>query len=54
LRLLAENGTIIKKRIVPKSNIKVAERGKFDIPNTQVHNRSLSWLCAGLSIGLGF
>jgi hypothetical protein len=29
---------------IPKSNIKIVERGKIDIPNTQMHDRSLSWL----------
>ena len=26
-----------------KSNSKIIERGKIDIPNTQIHDRSLSW-----------
>jgi hypothetical protein len=29
---------------IPKSNIKIVERGKFDTPNTQLHAHSLSWL----------
>jgi hypothetical protein len=29
---------------IPKSNIKIIERGKIDTPNTQIHDRSLSWL----------
>ena len=27
---------------IPKSNIKIAERGNIDIPNTQIHDRILS------------
>jgi hypothetical protein len=27
---------------IPKWNIKIAERGKIDIPNTQIHDHSLS------------
>ena len=30
--------------IIPKSNIKAVERGKIDTPNTQTHDRSLSWV----------
>jgi len=26
-------------RTVPKSNIKIVERGKIDIPNTKIHDR---------------
>jgi hypothetical protein len=29
---------------VPKSNRAIVETGKVDTPNTQVHDRSLSWL----------
>jgi len=29
---------------VPKSNRKIVERGKIDIPNTQIYDRSFSWL----------
>ena len=29
---------------VQKSNRKILERGIIDIPNTQIHDRSLSWL----------
>ena len=32
-------------RQIPKSNIKVVERDKFD--NTQIHDLSLSWLGTG-------
>ena len=28
-------------RTVPKSNIKIVERGKIDTSNTQIHDRSL-------------
>jgi hypothetical protein len=38
---------------IPKSNIKMTERGKFDTPNTQIHDRSLSWLGTGTSIKRG-
>jgi len=27
---------------IPKSNINIAERGKINTPNTQIHDRSLS------------
>jgi len=39
--------------IVPKSNIKIIERGKIDTPNTKIHDRSLSWLGTGTSIKSG-
>jgi len=29
---------------IPKSNIKIVERGKIDTPNTQIHDHSHSWL----------
>jgi hypothetical protein len=29
---------------ISKPNIKIAERGTFDTPNTQIHARSLYWL----------
>jgi hypothetical protein len=29
---------------IPKSNIKIVERGKIDTINTQIHDCSLSWL----------
>ena len=38
---------------ISKSNIKIVERGKIDIPNTQIHDRSLPWLGAGTSIKRG-
>ena len=28
---------------IPKSNIKIAERGKIDTPNTKIHEYSLYW-----------
>jgi len=31
-------------RTIPKSNIKILERGNIDAGNTQIHDRSLSWL----------
>ena len=33
----------------PKSN-KIVEKDKFDTPNTQIHDRSLSWLGTGTSL----
>jgi hypothetical protein len=36
-------------RKVPKSNRKIIEKGKNDTPNTQIHDRSLSWLGTGTS-----
>ena len=35
---------------IPKSNIKIAERGKFDTLNTQTHEGQLSWLGTAVSI----
>jgi hypothetical protein len=35
---------------IPKSNIKIVERGKIDATNTQVHERSLSLIGTGISI----
>ena len=35
---------------VPNSNRKMVERGKIATTNTQIHDRSLSWLDAGFSI----
>jgi len=32
------------------SNIKIVEIGKIDTPNTQIHDRSLSWLGTGTLI----
>ena len=29
---------------VSKSNSKIIEKAKINIPNTQIHDRSLSWL----------
>jgi len=40
-------------RTIPKSNIKIVDRGKIDIPNTQIHDLSLSWLGTGTSITSG-
>jgi hypothetical protein len=37
----------------PNSNSKFLERGKIDTPNTQIHNRPLSWLRTGTSIKSG-
>ena len=37
-------------RTIPKSNIKIAERGKIDAHNTQIHDRSLFHLCRGISM----
>ena len=38
---------------VPKSNIKITKRDNIDTPNTQLHNRSLSWLGTGTKIKSG-
>jgi hypothetical protein len=37
---------------ISKSNIKIVERGKIDITNTQIHDRSLSCLGTGTSINM--
>ena len=38
---------------IPKSNIKIVERGKIDTSNTQIHDRSLSCLGTSSSITSG-
>ena len=38
---------------VLKPNIKIVERDKLDTSNTQIHDRSLSWLGTGTSIKSG-
>ena len=35
---------------IPRSNIKIVEKGKIDFSNTQIHNRSLSCLGTGTLI----
>ena len=40
-------------RTAPKSNTNIVERGRIDTPDTQIHDRSLSWLCTGTSIKSG-
>jgi len=35
---------------ISKSNIIIVERGNIDISNTQVHDRSLTWLGTGTLI----
>jgi hypothetical protein len=35
---------------IPKSNIKIIERGKMYIPNTQIHDSSLSLHGTGISM----
>ena len=40
-------------RTVPKSNRKIAERGKIDTPNTQIYDGSLFMLGTGTSIKSG-
>jgi hypothetical protein len=32
---------------IPKSNIKIVEKGKIDTPNTHMHDRPLSWFGTG-------
>jgi hypothetical protein len=49
-------GTILKYHTVGtvlKSNIKIVERGKIDIYNTQIHDCPLSWLGTDPSIKSG-
>ena len=38
---------------IPKSNIKIVERGKINTPNGYIHDRSLSWLGTVTSIRSG-
>jgi hypothetical protein len=40
-------------RTVPKSNRKIAERGKIDTPNTQIYDGSLSMRGTDTSIRQG-
>ena len=35
---------------IPKSNIKIVERGNIDTSNTKIYDQSLSWLCTGTFI----
>jgi hypothetical protein len=37
---------------IPKSNIKIIEKGKIDTPNIIIHDHSLSWLITLPSIKL--
>ena len=39
---------IILVGTIPKSNIKIVNRRKIDIPNIQIHHRPLSWLGTGI------
>ena len=41
-----KNKNYLINRRVPKSNRKISDRDKIDTPNTQIHDRSLSWLDA--------
>jgi hypothetical protein len=38
---------------IPKSNIKIVERGETDAPYTQIHDRSLACLGTDISIKSG-
>ena len=38
---------------IPKSNTKIVENDKIVAPNTQIHDRSLSWLGTDISIKSG-
>jgi hypothetical protein len=38
---------------IPSSNNRIVERNKIDTTNTQIHNRSLSWLGTGTAIKSG-
>ena len=38
---------------IPKSKIKIVERGQIDTLSTQIHDRSLSWLGTDTSIRSG-
>ena len=40
-------------RTDPKSNRKIVETGKFDTPNTNIHDHSNSWLDTGNVIKSG-
>jgi hypothetical protein len=43
-----QNTTLMEQ--FQNSNIKIAERGKIDFPNTQTHDRSVIWLGTCTSI----
>jgi hypothetical protein len=43
-----------KNITVPKSNRKIEEKGKMDIPNRHIHDRSLSRIGTGTSIKSGW
>jgi hypothetical protein len=45
-----KNGKYHAIGTVPKSNIKIVERGKIDMPNTQIHECSPTWLGTYTSI----
>jgi hypothetical protein len=46
-----QNTTLMEQ--FQNSNIKIAERGKIDSPNTQTHDRSVIWLgtCTSIKVG---
>jgi len=48
-----KNKKNISYRNTQKPNFKIVERCKIDTPNTQIHNRSLSWIGTGTSIKSG-
>ena len=56
LLLFQTNGEKTKNKkyhtvgIFPKSNRKIVERDKIDTNNTQMHDRSFSWLGTGTSL----
>jgi len=35
---------------IPRSNIKIIERGEVDTTNIQIHDHSLSWFGTGTSV----
>jgi hypothetical protein len=39
---------------IPKSNIKIVERGKIDTTTTHIYDYSLSWICTGTSMKNGW
>ena len=50
LTLVVVNIRIYRSKIYAIYRGRIVEKGKFDIPNTHIHHRSVSWLSTGTSI----
>ena len=49
-KMTSKNKNVDIVGTIPKSNIKIVERGKIDTPTTHIYDRSRSWLGTGTSI----